>query len=105
MASHNIHGYEYTDDGGILRTIYVDEERAAAAGLVLASGSNPGREPHMVLRHVDGKNDVSGRTARLVIGSIVDTLYVSGGTFTLTPQGVSTVYTITGRIGEKKRLP
>jgi len=92
--------YAYHSDGGFDGLVRLSTDDAAAGGF--GSPVKPGTLPpwgygRARMRHVEGV-DAGGRKTTLPLASNSDSLYVSGGSFTL--QGRT--YDVVGQIGETR---
>ena len=93
---------KYRSDDGTDYAIKLSSEVASAGGFTTpVSPSTIKVWPFGAknLRHVLGKIVSTGQRTRLPIQSASNTLYTSGGSFTLT----AGAYTVEGQIGEKRK--
>lgn len=94
------HFYNYISDDTTTYSIKMSDLDAGAGGFVQTAGTPTNIWPYKAknLRHVLGL-DAAGHRTRLPIGSNANSLYTTGGTFSLRGR----TYQIEGIIGEKRK--
>lgn len=89
------------DDTGVLMLVPVDDAAIAARGWGVPAGGEPRRPTGLRPRHVQGRDPLTGKTARVVVASNAAELW-DGTIASFAVNGVT--YNVTGYSGERRTI-